>query len=243
MEPATVILCGGRGTRAYPHTSEIPKPLMEIAGRPVLRHVMEIYAEQGCTRFVLAAGYGAESIRAYARSVPSGWNVEVVDTGEDTHKGDRVRAVRDLLSDTFFVTYGDGVGDVDLEALVSFHRSHPGIATITTVPLPSQYGTLDANETGKVTGFLEKPTLTDHWINAGFMVMDLGVFDGWEGDLESDVLPTLAQAGKLYAFRHHGFWKSMDTYKDSLDLDSIARKSEAEHGRPPWLSSEIRASS
>ena len=241
--PTTIILCGGRGTRAYPHTVEIPKPLMEVAGRPIVRHVMEIYAQQGFDRFVLAAGFGAASVRGYAESLPPEWKVEVVDTGEDTNKGDRVLAVRQMVADTFFVTYADGVGDVDLRALLEFHRGHDGCATVTTVPLPSQYGTLDTDGDARVVGFREKPQLPDHWINAGFMVMDPEVFDGWSGDLEDDVLPALARAGRLFAYRHEGFWKSLDTYKDSLDLDSIARRAEEEHGRPPWLSSETRASS
>jgi glucose-1-phosphate cytidylyltransferase len=242
MKPTTIILCGGRGTRAYPHTVEVPKPLMEVAGRPIVRHVMDIYAGQGFTSFVLAAGFAAESVRDFATTVPSEWQVQVVDTGEDTHKGDRVVAVRHLVRGTFFVTYADGVGNVDLRVLLDFHGSHDGSATVTTVPLPSQYGTLDTDDSGRVLGFAEKPQLPDHWINAGFMVMDEDVFEGWTGDLEDDVFPALAHAGRLYAYRHDGFWKSLDTYKDSLDLDSIARRAAAEHGQPPWLSSEIRAS-
>ena len=235
VRPTTIILCGGRGTRAYPHTVEVPKPLLDVAGRPIVRHVMDIYAAQGFTDFVLAAGYGADHVEDFARTVPGDWKVNVVDTGEDTNKGDRVLAVRHLVSGTFFVTYGDGVGNVDLAALLELHNSHDGWATVTTVPLPSQYGTVETDGSGRVQGFLEKPRLVDHWINAGFMVMDGSVFEGWAGDLEDDVLPALAQAHKLYAYRHHGFWMSMDTYKDSIDLDAIARRSLEEHGNPPWL--------
>lgn len=230
-----MILCGGRGTRAYPHTIEVPKPLMDVAGKPIVRHVMDIYAAQGFTSFVLAAGFGADQVEEFASTVPGEWKVDVVDTGIDTNKGDRVVAVRHLVGGTFFVTYADGVGNVDLHALLDFHRTHEGWATVTTVPLPSQYGTLESDASGRVQGFLEKPRLVDHWINAGFMVMDELVFDGWAGDLEDDVMPALAQAHKLYAYRHHGFWKSMDTHKDSLDLDAIARRSLDEHGSPPWL--------
>jgi glucose-1-phosphate cytidylyltransferase len=243
VKPPTIILCGGRGTRAYPHTIEVPKPLMEVAARPIVHHVMEIYATQGFTRFILAAGYGVDSVRRFADALPAKWQVDVVDTGEDTHKGDRVLRVRDLIDGTFFLTYADGVGDIDLRFLLDFHLAHGGSATITTVPLPSQYGTLDTTPDGRVVGFQEKPKLSDHWINAGFMVMEERVFDHWSGDLESDVLPALAEADELYAYRHDGFWKSLDTYKDSLDLDSIARRAEAEHGNPPWQISEARASS
>jgi len=204
---------------------------------------MRIYAQQGFTRFVLSAGYRAEKIGEFADGLSDGWDVTVIDSGEDTNKGDRVLAARDALGDTFFVTYGDGVGDVNICRLLTFHRSHPGAATVSVVPLPSQYGTLDVDDAGRVHNFLEKPRLDDHWINAGFMVMDRRVFDGWSGDLESDVLPALGATGELFAYRHEGFWKSMDTYKDAIDLETIARTSEAEHGRPPWLRSTPVASS
>jgi glucose-1-phosphate cytidylyltransferase len=237
MQIPTLILCGGRGTRAYPHTKEVPKPLLDVNGDPILLHVMRIYAAQGFARFVLAAGYRPEMIRDFASSLPSDWDVEVIDSGEDTNKGDRVAHVRTAtdLGETFMVTYGDGVGDVDIAELLAFHRSHGKLATVTVVPLPSQYGTLEMDGTGRVESFLEKPRLEDHWINAGFMVMNRGVFDGWAGDLEDEVLPALGSRGELYGYRHAGFWKSMDTYKDAVDLETIARTSEEAHGRPPWL--------
>jgi glucose-1-phosphate cytidylyltransferase len=236
---ATVILCGGKGTRAYPHTTEVPKPLLEVAGRPVLAHVMEIYAEQGFRSFVLSAGFKADMIRSFAASLPSAWEVEVVDTGEHTNTGGRIAGVADRVGETFFATYADGLGDVDLEALLAFHRGHAGAATLTTVPLPSQYGTLDVAEDGAVRNFREKPVLADHWINGGFFVFDRRALDRWHGeDLEREVLPSLGAAGELYAYRHHGFWKSMDTYKDALDLTALAVE-----GRVPWARSATRASS
>ena len=243
MSVATVILCGGRGTRAYPHTAEIPKPLMDVDGRPIVRHVMDIYAAQGHTRFVLAAGFKADSVEEYAATLPGEWKVDVVDTGDDANKGERVRAVIDFVGDTFFLTYGDGVGNVDLGALGAFHREHNGDATVTVVPLPSQYGTLDLGDAGRVEGFREKPKLTDHWINAGFMVMSKGVVAGSTGDLEDDMLPMLSRDGRLYAYRHEGFWKSMDTYKDAIDLAAIAETSRQTNGTLPWLKSQIPASS
>jgi glucose-1-phosphate cytidylyltransferase len=229
----TVILCGGRGTRAYPSTLEVPKPLLEVGGRPVLAHLMAIYASQGFTDFVLAAGYLADRIEAFAAGLPGAWTVDVVDTGEDTNTGERVRRVADLMGDDFFLTYADGLGNVDLAALLAFHRSHPGAATLTTVPLPSQYGTLHVDDGGRVHGFLEKPRLPDHPINAGFFVLDQRVFDVWPdpgSDLERDVLPALGEANELYAFGHPGFWKSMDTYKDALDLAALCAD-----GPGPWL--------
>ena len=235
----TVILCGGRGTRAYPHTVELPKPLLEVAGRPVLQHVMEIYAEQGFRSFVLSAGFKADMIREFAAAMPSDWEIDVVDTGEGTNTGGRVIGVRDRVGETFFATYSDGLADVDLAALLAFHESHPGAATLTTVPLPSQYGTIEQDPAGKIARFREKPVLSDHWINGGFFVFDARAFDLWIGeDLEREVLPGLGEAGELYGYRHDGFWKSMDTYKDALDLTALATG-----GRVPWVRSKEPASS
>ena len=226
-----MILCGGRGTRAYPHTVDLPKPLLEVDDRPILAHVMAIYAAQGFSEFVLAGGFCVDRVVEFARTCPRDWRVDVVDTGEDTNTGGRVRRVRDhITSDTFFVTYGDGVGDVDLAALLAFHRRHPGAATLTTVPLPSQYGTIDVDRSGRVDAFREKPRLHDHLINAGFFAFDERVFDIWAGeDLERDVLPALGDRGELYAYRHLGFWRSMDTYKDAQELSELCRA-----GHPPW---------
>jgi glucose-1-phosphate cytidylyltransferase len=236
---ATVILCGGKGTRAYPQTVELPKPLLEVAGRPILQQVMELYAAQGWTRFVLAAGFKAELVWKFANGLPSEWDVNVLDTGEDTNTGGRILRCREHLDGTFFATYADGLGDVDLDALARFHASHDGTATLTTVPLPSQYGTLDCEEDGRVRNFREKPLLPDHWINGGFFVFDPDVFDAWEGeDLERDVLPALGRRGELYAYRHSGFWKSMDTYKDAMELTKLCGE-----GNPPWTHSGTHASS
>lgn len=225
-----IVLCGGKGTRAYPYTVDLPKPLLAVAGRPILAHLMEIYAAQGCTDFVLAAGFKIELIEDYAKTVPGHWSVHVVDTGLDTNTGGRVSRCRDLVEGDTFLTYADGLGNVDLSALLSFHRGHGGAATVTTVPLPSQYGTLDCDDDGLVVGFREKPRLVDHWINAGFFVISERVFDHWQGeDLERDVLPTLSSARQLYAYRHQGFWKSMDTMKDARELTVLAGERTA-----PW---------
>jgi glucose-1-phosphate cytidylyltransferase len=235
----TIILCGGKGTRAYPHTLEVPKPLLEVAGRPILEHVMRIFAEQGFRDFVLAAGFKAAMVREFATGLPSSWAVDVVDTGEDTNTGGRVAAVRDRVGERFFVTYGDGVGDVDLAALLEFHERHAGSATVTTVPLPSPYGTVQCDDDGRVVEFREKPRLDDHWINAGFLVMDQRTFGHWAGaDLEREVLPALGEAGELFAYRHLGFWRSMDTYKDALELSGLCTPG----AEPPWLCGERLAS-
>ena len=228
----TLILCGGRGTRALPHTAAIPKPLLEVGDRPVLAHLMEIFACQGRTDFVLAAGYRAADIVAFARTTPADWSVEVVDTGEDTGIAARISAVAGRMGDVFFATYGDGLADIDLDALGAHHTGHGRGATLTAVPLRSQYGTLDLSSEGAVTGFQEKPVLSDRWMNGGFFVFDRDLVESsFSGDdLERQVLPGLAAAGRLVAYRHTGFWQSMDTYKDAIELGELLGA-----GRPPWL--------
>jgi len=236
----TLILCGGRGTRAYPHTLEVPKPLMKVGGSPILLYVMEIYARQGFDEFVLSAGYRADLITAFAKELPRAWDVRVRDTGEDTGTAGRILACAPSLGPTFMATYGDGLGAIDLKALLEFHHGHRGAVTVTAVPLPSPYGTLEWDETGRVRQFIEKPRLSDHWINAGFFVIEQRAFDLWTGDdLEREVLPALAAAGELYAYRHSGFWRSMDTYKDALELSALCKE-----GEGPWtISPEPRSSS
>src|SRR5207248_11277479 len=145
----TVILCGGRGTRAYPYTANLPKPMLEIAGQPILRHVMEIYARQGHTGFVLATGFRGELIDEYATTLPDEWEVQVVDTGEDTGTAERIRRCVEHAGERFFATYGDGVGNVDLETLAAVHAEHRG-GVVTVVALPSQYGTVEFDERGAV---------------------------------------------------------------------------------------------
>jgi glucose-1-phosphate cytidylyltransferase len=226
----TLILCGGKGTRAYPHTVEVPKPLLEVDGRPVLGHVMDIYAQQGFCDFVLAAGFKAELIERFASELPAAWQVEVVDTGEDANTADRVRLCAPRMGERYFLTYADGLGNVDLRALARFHDEHEGATTMTSVPLPSQYGTVQFVG-DQVASFTEKPRLPDHWINAGFFVLDRRAEKWMAGsDFERQVLPELAAAGELFAFRHTGFWRSMDTYKDALELTSLCSDD-----APPWM--------
>jgi glucose-1-phosphate cytidylyltransferase len=238
------ILCGGKGTRAYPHTVDLPKPLLEVAGRPILEHVMGIFAGHGFVEFVLAAGFRADLIATFAASLPAAWQVDVVDTGEDANTGARIAAIRDRVGPAFFLTYGDGVADIDLAELLQFHDGHAGAVSVTTVPLPSPYGTIECDADGRVRDFREKPRLADHWINAGFLVVDDAAFDHWVGDdLERQVLPALGAAGQLYAYRHNGFWRSMDTYKDALELSALCVPAEDNpQGRPPWQRSTELAS-
>ncbi|MCU1594785.1 MAG: glucose-phosphate cytidylyltransferase [Frankiales bacterium] len=229
-----VVLCGGRGTRAWPLTEDVPKPLLPVGDRPVLEHLVEVYLAQGISRFVLATGYRGDLVDAWARDAEGrlGVSLSCIDTGEQTGTGDRLRLVAEHVGPTFFATYGDGLGDVDLGSLLVAHRATEGtVGTVTTVPLRSQYGTLDLDADDRVRGFHEKPVLEGHWINAGFFAFGRDVFDDWPGpDLERDVLPALAAAGTLRAYRHHGFWKSMDTQKDVTEMTYLATE-----GGSPWL--------
>lgn len=228
-----VILCGGRGERAYPDTLDVPKPLLTVGDRPIVEHVMGIYARQGHTRFVLAGGYKCDLLAEHFATPPARWDVEVVDTGVDTETGDRVSRAASAagVGEHFFVTYADGLGDVDFEALLGFHLGHGRLATVTTVPLRSQYGTLVSDADGRVREFEEKPVLDQHWINAGFFVFSRAALDQWAGPvLESDTLPALAARGELHAYRHRGFWQSMDTYKDRTALNALAERP----GPTPW---------
>lgn len=217
-----LILCGGRGTRSYPFTEYFPKPMMPIGGTPILVHVMRLYAAQGFTEFVLAAGYRQEILRDYFEGRFGDWDIRIVDTGQESDTGERVRRCRRYVGDTFLATYSDGIGNVDLRALVEAHRAAGGLATVTAVPLRSQYGAIVFDEFGKVREFQEKPIIREHWINAGFFVFEQGVFDLWQGqNLERDALPAVARAGQLYTYRHTGFWKSMDTSKDQEELERL----------------------
>lgn len=235
-----LVLCGGRGTRAYPLTADVPKPLLPVGPHPVLRHVLEVFARQGHTRFVLAAGFRADAVQEYAATLPPAWRVDVVDTGEETGTGERIRRCRDLLGARFFATYGDGVGNVDIAALHARHVEAGGRATVTAVPLRSQYGTLDLDGDDRVVDFREKPVLPDHWVNAGFLVLEDAVFADWPGDdLERDVLPHLSRARELYVYRHAGAWMSVDTHKDLLEMRRLAQEGDA----APWLRLPVHASS
>lgn len=204
--------------------------MLQVGDRPIVHHLMDIYARHGVTEFVLAAGYKRDVIETYLSRFPQDWSVEVVDTGEDAGTGDRVVACLDRMGETFFATYGDGLGDVDIDALARAHRDHGG-ATVTVVPLRSQYGVLVTGADNRVTEFQEKPVLGDHLINAGFFVFDRAELSTCgAGSLERDMLPELGRRGSLYAYQHRGFWSSMDTSKDVIELDQLARRKD-----PPWL--------
>jgi glucose-1-phosphate cytidylyltransferase len=226
-----VILCGGKGTRSSPFTDVFPKAMMPIGGTPIIVHLMRVFARYGITRFVLAAGHRQEMLQDYFTGRFSDWSVEVVDTGEETETGDRIRKCESFVGDTFMATYGDGLGNVDLGELLSSHRRNGGLATVTSVPLRSQYGTVHFSRTNQVESFQEKPIIRNYWINAGFFVFEKKCFPLWEGrNLEAEILPQLVKLGKVYTHCHEGFWKSMDTSKDQQEMEAIYRA-----GNPPWM--------
>jgi len=224
-----VILAGGRGLRAYPFTEYLPKPMIPVCGKPIIVRVMNLYAKQGINDFIISLGYRKEAIEDYFANRTDRRNVTLVDTGDASDTGGRIYGVREYVTDTFMATYSDAICDVPLDKLLEFHHSHDGLATITSVPLPSQYGTIEADQDGRILAFREKPMLREHWINAGFFVMDKEVFNHWSGDnLEREVLPNLQREGLLYTYRHDGFFKSMDTHKDQLEMEELFQSSTLE---------------
>jgi glucose-1-phosphate cytidylyltransferase len=227
------ILCGGRGTRLQERTHAIPKALVEIGGRPILWHVIRIYASQGLRRFLLLTGYLGEMIEEFVADAewPEPVEIECLPTGLETPTGGRIALARERLGEgSFGVTYADGVADIDLEALVACHRGHGRLATVTVVRPRTQFGIADIDERNRVLAFEEKPRL-DHWVNGGFFCFEPGFVDYLDADsvLEDAPLRHLAAAGELHAFRHGGFWDCMDTYKDAVVLNDLWRE-----GGAPW---------
>jgi glucose-1-phosphate cytidylyltransferase len=227
-----VILCGGRGTRLQEHTQSIPKPLVEIGGRPILWHVMRIYAAHGFRRFLLSTGYKGELVERFIRDEPwpEGIEVRCIDTGLDTPTGGRIKRLAGQLDGPFCATYADGVADVDLRALVRYHAGHGDLATVTVVRPALQFGIAELNGDGRVRGFREKPR-SEHWVNGGFFCFEPGALDYIDANaiLEREPLERLAADGQLHGYRHEGFWDCMDTYKDAALLNDIWSRGEA-----PW---------
>ena len=228
------ILCGGRGTRLQERTQEIPKPLVEIGGMPIVWHVIQLYAVQGFSRFLLATGYKGELIERFVATHgwPDGVTVECVETGLETQTGGRIKLLEPELSgeELFCATYADGVADIDLDALLAFHAGHGALATMTVVRPELQFGVTELEPDGRVRGFREKPR-SEHWINGGFFCFGAGVLDYLDEDsvLERAPLERLAAEGELRAHRHEGFWECMDTYKDAVALNDLWAS-----GGAPW---------
>jgi glucose-1-phosphate cytidylyltransferase len=249
-----IILAGGRGTRLAEETSMRPKPMVEIGGKPLLWHLMKIYAHYGFKSFLVACGYKGEMIKEYfhnyfihssdyfldlkdgSREIVNSngidWRIGVMNTGLDTMTGGRILRLRKWINnEPFMVTYGDGLGDIDIRSLIEFHRAHGKLATVTAVHPPARFGDL-LLEKDSVAQFSEKPQTGEGWINGGFFVFEPGVFDYIADDqtsLERGPLEMLAAAHELMAFRHTGFWQPMDTLREKQLLDSLWQS-----GKAPW---------
>jgi glucose-1-phosphate cytidylyltransferase len=242
-----VILAGGLGTRLREQTEFRPKPMVEVGGKPILWHIMKIFAHHGITDFVICIGYKGDVIKEYfldyeARNndftitlgksheivfhnqhLESDWKVTVAETGDETQTGGRVKRIeRYVDDDRFMVTYGDGLADVDVAKLLAYHETHGKKATLTTVQPLSRFGVLEIEDDGSVQRFREKPQV-DGWVNAGFFVFEHDVFDYLTDDciLEQAPLEALAKDGELRAYRHDGFWQPMDTYRESKLLNEL----------------------
>jgi glucose-1-phosphate cytidylyltransferase len=260
-----VILAGGLGTRMAEYTSTIPKPMVALGGKPLIEHIMNIYSNHGVSNFILAVGYKKEIIKDYflnyeklysdleidlgRKSVNlfnkinsnNNWNVKIIDTGLKTLTGGRLKRVANLVSETFFVTYGDGVGNIDISRLLEFHKSHGKNATMTVVQQTSRFGRVkfdtvensDLSLGEAVRDFSEKPFENNSWINAGFFVFNKKVLDFIENDessLEQDLLKLLAESNELMAFKHQGFWRGIDSAREVEEVNRLI-----EEGNLPWL--------
>jgi len=227
-----VILAGGYGTRISEESHLLPKPMIEIGGKPILWHIMKIYSAYKIDDFVICLGYKGEKIKKYFGQFDSKlWNIQLIDTGLDTMTGGRLKRIQDKIDDTFCVTYGDGVSDVNLNNLISFHKEKKSLATLTAIHPPERFGVLNLSG-DYVTQFHEKHAGESSWINGGFFVFEPEIFDYLQDDstiLERMPLETLAKEKKLAAFKHNGFWHPMDTQRDKKHLEDLWTSEKA-----PW---------
>lgn len=252
----TVILAGGFGTRISEESVFKPKPLIDIGGSPIIWHIMKYYSYFGCNDFVICAGYKQNCIKEYfcnyylnssditfdmktnkmtvhkTNSEP--WSVTIVDTGLNTMTGGRVKRIRDYIGDeTFMLTYGDGVGDIDINALIDYHRKSGKIATLTAVMPGGRFGAMNIEDSGIIRSFREKKKDDGGWINGGFMVLEPEIFDYIDGDeimLEREPFDRLVSEGQLTAYKHYGFWQCMDSVKDRQLLEGLIAE-----GKAPWI--------
>jgi glucose-1-phosphate cytidylyltransferase len=252
----TVILAGGYGTRISEESHLKPKPMIEIGGRPILWHIMKIYSHFGFNDFIICLGYKGYAIKEYFahyflhesnvtfdftngssrvihEHTAEPWRVTLVDTGLETMTGGRVKRIQAYVgNEPFMLTYGDGVGDVDIRKLVDYHRAHGRLATVTSTQPSGRFGALNLRDDNLVESFQEKPHGEGGWINAGFFVMQPEVFNYIQDDstiLERDPLENLAIEGQLMTHKHHGFWQPMDTLRDKTQLESLLKT-----GKAPW---------
>lgn len=228
-----IILAGGLGTRISEETSDKPKPMVLLNQKPILWHIMSIYASQGFKEFIVAAGYKGDVISQWVTNLNSDWDIQVVDTGVDTQTGGRVKQCMKLFpEESFFVTYGDGLANVDLKKLLEFHSNHGKLATLTAVRPPARFGYLELDKS-EVVNFGEKKQSKAGWINGGFFLLEPEVKSyvwGDEEPLEIGALPRLVEKSQLMAFRHEGFWQPMDTLREKNDLNQLALEN-----TPLWL--------
>lgn len=251
-----VILAGGYGTRISEESHLRPKPMIEIGERPILWHIMKIYSYYGFNDFIICLGYKAYVIKEYFANYflhesdvtfdfrdsnlmtthihsAEPWKVTLVNTGLDTMTGGRVKRISEYIgNETFMLTYGDGVSNVNLPQLVSFHKEHGKIATLTAIQPGGRFGALDIQENNRVAGFNEKPKGESGWVNGGFMVLEPSIFDYIENDktvLEKEPLESLSNSGNLYCYKHNDFWQPMDTIRDKSYLESLWQS-----GNAPW---------
>jgi glucose-1-phosphate cytidylyltransferase len=252
-----VILAGGLGTRLMEETESRPKPMVEIGGKPILWHIMKIFQSHGYNEFVICLGYKSQTIKEYFLnyylynsdvtidldqnkvdvhfSNAENFNVTLIDTGLNTNTAGRIKKIqKHLNNETFMLTYGDGVSNVDINKLVSFHKSHGKIATLTSIQTPGRFGKLEISESGDVGKFTEKPDGDGMWINGGFFVLEPRIFDYLKGDVdnvqwEKGPLSNIAEANQLMAYKHSGFWKCMDALRDRIELEELWSS-----GKAPW---------
>ena len=228
-----IILAGGFGTRLSEYTNTIPKPMIQVGDKPILHHIMQFYANFGHTDFYVALGYKGEVIKKYFSNIDSDWKINLIDTGANSMTGGRVKRLQKIIGkETFMLTYGDGLSDININDLVSFHKNHGKMVTISAVRPPARFGALKLKDS-EVISFKEKSQLTESWINGGFFVMEPNFFELLSSDetvLEKEPLEKVASMKELVAFRHEGFWQCMDHKLDKDLLDDMCSKKEA-----PWL--------
>jgi glucose-1-phosphate cytidylyltransferase len=251
-----VILAGGYGTRLSEETDIKPKPMVEIGDKPILWHIMKTYSAHGLNDFIICLGYKGYVIKQYFadyslrmsnvtfdlrnsrmevhKNGTEPWRVTLIDTGENTMTGGRIRRVKEFIGgETFCLTYGDGVSDIDMKELIAYHESQKSLATLTAVQPPGRFGAFSLDgEQGKILSFKEKPRGDGAWINGGFFVLEPGVMDYIEDDSsvwEEEPMKRLAHDGKLSAYRHYGYWQNMDTLRDKNILEKLWQS-----GSPPW---------
>ena len=219
-----ILLAGGFGTRLSEYTDIVPKPMVQIGGKPMLWHIMNLYARYNHKDFFVATGYKGEVIKQYFSKIQEKWNINLIDTGQKTMTGGRVKRLQKLIgNETFMLTYGDGLSDINLNSLIDFHKSHRKLITVSAVRPPARFGAIKLSD-DRVISFKEKSHLEEGWINGGFFVIEPDFFNFIDGDdtyLEREPLERAVSKGELFAYKHNGFWQCMDTKRDKDNLEEI----------------------